>query len=290
MLVGNTVSHALRRWGLFGTVARFLLAQAETKRFRSERIGTYSKSDKKELLERFSRIHSHVECAHSPYQFILVAEHLLELKAEGAIVECGCYRGGGSAKLSVLAKMTGRKLFICDSFAGLPPNEAEDTGWGQRARNAGVPVWKEGLFSAELEEVRNNIAQYGEIDVCTFVPGFFKDSLKELHVAAACVFLDVDLISSARDCLKYLWPQTVTDGLWFTHEACYPNYIRAILDSDWWQSSLDESPPVIFGAGSGLSECATGLAYFTKAPESEEQPEYSLSEKGAVSTDSVIKR
>jgi hypothetical protein len=257
--------HALKRWGLFGSAARFMLAKSETNRFASGNTGTYSERDKKKLLDRFSQIQGGLDCAHSPYQFVLIAKHLLELEAQGPIVECGCYKGGGSAKLSILAKMTGRKLFICDSFAGLPANAAEDTGWGEREAGTGIPVWSEGLFTAQLEEVKNNVARFGESDVCTFVPGFFKDSLKDLHVSPACVFIDVDLISSARDCLKYLWPQTVPGGLWFTHEACYPNYIRAILDPEWWQDVLHQSPPVIFGAGSGLSDCATGLAYFTKA-------------------------
>jgi hypothetical protein len=115
-----------------------------------------------------------------------------------------------------------------------------------------------------LDEIKQNIQRFGYIDVCDFIPGFFAHSLPTINVNPACVYLDVDLISSARDCLKYLWPKTVKHGLWFTHEAFLPTYIVGILDPEWWQTTLNDTPPIIFGAGSGLSECDEGLAYFRK--------------------------
>ena len=256
--------YTLNRWGILGTVARFLLMKSETKKFITSGIGGLDRNQIKNLLNSFDRIHANIECAHAPYQFILVAKFILELNVQGPIIECGCYKGGSSTKLSILAKMTNRQLFICDSFAGLPspqtPEEARLEGHGD---NRGF-IFTEGDYSATLEEVKENIQKYGCIDVCKFVSGFYANSLPPLDLNPACVCLDVDLVSSARDCLKYLWPRTVKNGLWFTHEANLPAYISEILDPGWWQSTLNETPPIIFGAGSGLSECATGLAYFKR--------------------------
>ncbi len=260
----NMARYALGRYGLLGTMARFLLMRAEASRFVASGAGGLDKAHARRLLKAFNRIQAKVQCAHSPHQFVLIAKGILELDVPGAIVECGCYKGGSSAKLSILAKMTNRRLYVCDSFAGLPPPqssaEARLEGYGY---NPGY-VYAEGEYLASLEEARQNVASTGCLEVCTFVPGFFKDSLPGLDVQAACVVVDADLISSARDCLKYLWPRTVEGGLWFTHEAALPGYVEGILDPDWWQATLGEHPPVIFGAGSGLSECANSLAYFRK--------------------------
>src|SRR5687768_8201417 len=39
---------------------------------------------------------------------------------EGDVVECGTWKGGSAANLSLVCKIAGRKLKIFDSFEGLP--------------------------------------------------------------------------------------------------------------------------------------------------------------------------
>ena len=45
---------------------------------------------------------------------------------EGAIMECGTFKGGCAANLSIIAKITNRKLLIYDSFEGLPESVEGD--------------------------------------------------------------------------------------------------------------------------------------------------------------------
>ena len=78
------------------------------------------------------------------------------------------------------------------------------------------------------------------------------------------VFIDVDLVSSARACLRHFWPRLAPGGYWYTHEASFPRYVRGLLDPDWWHENLGADPPLIMGAGSGLSPLAASLAYFRK--------------------------
>jgi len=260
----DLLRYCLRRWGFAGTAARYLLMHAETKQFISSGCGGFDKSALRGLLADFNRIQKNVHCAHAPYQFVVMAKHFLELKTPGPIVECGCFKGGGSAKLSLLAKLMGRELIICDSFMGLP--QPEDSAEERLEGYGNSPSYQlsAGQYAGTLDEVKTNIGTYGCLDVCTFVQGYYQDSLKSLTIQPACVVLDVDLVSSARDCLKYLWPQTMAGGLWFTHEACYLNYLYGTFDERWWQEHLGQAPPVVFGAGCGLSECATAIAYFVK--------------------------
>src|SRR5690606_19018518 len=41
----------------------------------------------------------------------------------GVLVEAGCFKGGSTAKLSLLAELAGRELVVFDSFEGLPDND-----------------------------------------------------------------------------------------------------------------------------------------------------------------------
>ncbi len=260
----DTLRFALKRYGLLGTAGRYLLMKSECRRFERAGCTASERRERKRLLSAFDRIQRNVACAHSPHQFVIMARFILDLEPEGPIVECGCFRGGSTAKLSLLAERTGRRLYVCDSFSGLP--EAKDPADGLLMNLDEGPSYclRPGAYAATLDEVRHNVRRFGCIEVCEFVPGLFHETLPDLGVSPACVFTDVDYVSSARDCLRYLWPRLVPGGCWFTHEAMFHNYVSGIMDPKWWHDTLQECPPLMIGAGSGLSELARSLAYFQK--------------------------
>ena len=82
-----------------------------------------NESGRSEIVSRFERIDREVPIGSTPTDGLFLAEMMLNMEAEGVIVECGCYRGGSSAKLSIISKLLGRKLIIFDSFEGLPAVE-----------------------------------------------------------------------------------------------------------------------------------------------------------------------
>jgi hypothetical protein len=261
-----TASLAIQQYGFLGTVARYLLMRQDMRRFVQRGKTSTDQAFRRELLRRFHTIQNKIVCAHSPYQFVVLADCILSLNVPGPLVECGCFKGGGTAKLSWLAAHTGRRLYVCDSFAGLPePESAEElrlTAAGERPSYLLAP----GEFKGAMEEVQAHVRQYGCIDVCQFVPGFFDHSLAGLDIHPALVFIDVDYVSSARACLKQLWPRLVPGGYWFTHEASFPHYIHGMLDVNFWETQLGECPPVMIGAGTGLSLNASSIAFLQKKP------------------------
>jgi O-methyltransferase len=261
----GVVRLALRQYGVLGATARFLMLRDELSRFVTRGASSRARAERRHILGRFAAIHAHVACAHSPLQFAIIAEHLLGLDVQGDIVQCGSYKGGSTAKLSILAKLTNRKLYVCDSFAGLPRSEDGDRVYVSLGDQADY-VFAQGEYAGSLAEVRANVSRFGEIDVCTFVPGWFADTLPTLEVRPAFVFTDVDYVSSARNCLRWLWPRLAPAGLWFTHEAMFLTYIEGIMDPDWWMETLHTPPPVLVGGGAGLSAAAPSLAYFRKSP------------------------
>lgn len=254
---------ALRRFGVVGAAARFLLLQDEMRTFVRAGKTDADREQRRAILDRFADIHAKIICAHSPLQFAVIADHLLTLDVPGDIVECGVFKGGSAAKLSVLAKMTGRRLYICDSFEGLP-HTAEATQRFIAHDHSADYVFSPGEYAGTFEEVCDNIERHGEIDVCTFVKGWFSDTLPQLEVRPAMIFIDVDYIGSARDCLRALWPRLQPGGIWFTHEAMFLNYVEGLMDPEWWMTALREPPPVLIGGGSGVSAAAPSLAYFRK--------------------------
>ena len=49
----------------------------------------------------------------------------------GVVVECRTWKGGSVANLSLVCKITGRKLLIFDSFEGFPEVKVGDLAFGR---------------------------------------------------------------------------------------------------------------------------------------------------------------
>jgi O-methyltransferase len=181
-----------------------------------------------------------------------LAEAVLSLPVEtaGEVVECGAWKGASSAALSLVCRVAGRRLRVCDSFQGLP-----DEGGG---RHVGLHTrvyghYRAGMFAGSLEEVRDTIARFGAPEVCDFVPGFFAERLAgALGEPVAFAFLDVDLAGSTRDCLAAIWPRLVPDGLIYSDDAGDLEVVRVFFDEAWWQGTLGCAAPGFVGSGCGL--------------------------------------
>jgi len=216
------------------------------------------------LARQFAAIHQSVQCAHSHTEIMMMTDFLLGSPLKGAMVECGCYKGGSTAKLSIVAKTSGRRLFVFDSFQGLPEPTEQDRihHWFGDKREL---HYTKGEYAGSLGDVTKHVEQFGAIDVCEFVPGFFSDTLPHFgEPSLSFIFLDVDYISSARDCLRYLWPKLATGGRLYTHEACIEEFIYGITDCTWWHETLGHCPPLLIGAGYGCGPDASALGYMEK--------------------------
>ena len=179
-------------------------------------------------------------------QLLMIAEILRTPKAlPGDVVECGCYNGASSVNLSLACGLIQRKLFICDSFEGLP-EPGRDEQYDINADNQNYYVWEKGEFSAPLELVKRNVEKYGDLSACVFVKGFFNESLITIgtnHIIL--VFEDADLASSVADCLKHLWPKLQDGGRFFSHEPWSMHVVSLFYDKKWWAENF--KTPSFFG-------------------------------------------
>jgi len=124
---------------------------------------------------------------HTHAEMLSITNEILDMSPQvnGFIVEAGCFKGGSTTKLSILEKLTNRKRVVFDSFAGLP-----DPGDDRRD-------FYTGEYAATLDEVRDNVKQYGELNACEFRKGLFSNTMP-LFTEPIVAFIDVDLSSSVR--------------------------------------------------------------------------------------------
>ncbi len=162
---------------------------------------------------------------------------------EGDIIECGTWKGGCAANLSLVCKVVGRKLKIYDSFEGLPQGEPGD----REAKG-----YKKGDYCGTLDEVRANIKRYGAIECCEFVKGWFRDTLPKLNSPVLLAFLDVDLEASLDTCVRYIWPNLVDRGYIFIDEVVGVDYCALFYSEKFWDKYFKRTPPGLIGAGTGL--------------------------------------
>jgi O-methyltransferase len=199
------------------------------------------------LASRFAYNNVRMTAASSYRAHLVMAMKLLELPPEtkGAVVECGCFKGAMTVNLSVVCKIAGRKLIVYDSFEGLPPPTSFDF-WPSH-----VP-YMPGVFKGALHEVKSNVTRLGEIDVCDFRKGWFKDTLPHHQGDVVMAVVDVDYHSSLYDCVTMLWPHLVDRGYFFIDEYVFPDYCALFYSEKFWKTHFDQAPPGLIGAGSGV--------------------------------------
>lgn len=131
--------------------------------------------------------------ATSAEEMLCIANHLYVLASrglEGAFVELGCFKGFSSCCLSQACAWLGIDMHIFDSFAGLPPSPGQ--------------YYQEGDFRGTLDEVRDNLATFGHPAAVQFHQGFFSETVPEFTDRILCMWMDVDLVSSAHDAMGLL--------------------------------------------------------------------------------------
>ncbi len=217
------------------------------------------------LVARFHANTRAIESGTSPLVHLVLAREILSIPPEvkGDVVECGAWKGASAASLSLVCRITGRRLKVCDSFQGLP----DDGGQLHQGLHTQVyGYYERGMFAGTRAEVEANIRAHGALEACDFVEGFFDTSLKALTDPVAFAFLDVDLESSTRDCLRALWPLLVDDGALYCDDAGDLDVVRVYFDDPWWRETLGVPAPGLVGSGCGLplSPTYSSLGYTRK--------------------------
>lgn len=168
---------------------------------------------------------------------ILLALARESLRTSGDLVELGCYRGDTSLLLARMLKDTGaeKRLFIYDSFAGLPEKVAQDSS------SAGEAFQKGELFVTKREVVER--FKHAGLKLPVIRKGFFEElSDDDLPSEICFAFLDGDLYTSIKTSLALVGPRMAEGGVIVVHDynnVELPGVARAV--DEWLKSSAGKN-------------------------------------------------
>lgn len=137
---------------------------------------------------------------------------VLDENIAGDWIETGCWRGGSSIFMAGVLRIfdeSDRRVFVCDSFEGLPkpdenyPEDAQDKHhqWGD-------------ILGVTKEQVEENFRRYGLLSrQVHFIKGWFKDTLRFIDSEQfSLIRLDGDMYESTYTALDALYPKLSSGG------------------------------------------------------------------------------
>jgi O-methyltransferase len=141
---------------------------------------------------------------------------VLTKNVPGDLIETGVWRGGMTIFMRAVLmayQVTDRKVWVADSFAGLPASDLQHdkVAWQKGDK---VVSWQEGEMAVSLDTVKDNFARYGLLDdQVVFLKGFFSDTLPTAPIGQLSILrVDADLYSSTIDVLRNLYSRLSAGG------------------------------------------------------------------------------
>jgi len=154
-------------------------------------------------------------------------EQTLQQAVPGDFVECGVWNGGGCILMRGILRargVTNRKVWVVDSFCGLPAAGPHDEGLDlSRDRFPQLAI--------SVERVKAHFDLFGLLDgQVEFLPGWFSDTLPRAPIERIAVLrLDGDLYSSTMEALTNLYDKVSPGGFIIIDDyGALPQCARAV--------------------------------------------------------------
>jgi hypothetical protein len=184
-----------------------------------------------------------------------IVRHAEEKGLQGAIVECGVFKGG-SAAVMTMAGSPQRQIWLFDSFEGLPEPGEHDGAMaveyaGQRAGGALEPI---GQCVGPLDVVKELFFEKLRIDPArlNIRQGWFQDTLpvaKHEIGPIAVLRLDGDWYESTKVCLDHLYDLVVPGGYLLIDDYGYWEGCKRAVDEFLAARKLHVSLNVVDDSG-----------------------------------------
>ena len=198
------------------------------------------------VIAQFIRITNQIRAYHTQTELLTVADRILRLAGRPnlTVVEAGTGKGASTAKLSLICRAAGARLFVFDSFRGLPDNAEV-----HRHRDGRTIRFREGAFTGRLAQVRRTVATLGALEVCEFRKGWFDQTLPGFAEPVDVALLDVDLLQSTRTCVRWLYPNLRAGGSIFSQDGHLEAIVDLLQSDEFWNTELGVPRPQIAGLG-----------------------------------------
>ncbi|MBC1189930.1 macrocin O-methyltransferase [Microcystis aeruginosa CS-558/01A06] len=171
----------------------------------------------------------------------------LSLQANGSIVECGVFGGGGLMSwyhFSAISEPYNhtRKVIGFDTFEGFPSLHEKDikTGDSEHLKEGGFKTSDRIINELQsLVDIHDKNRPLGHIakvelvagDACQTIPQYVKNNP---HLLISLLYLDFDIYEPTKVAIEYLYPRVVKGGIIAFDElncAEFPGETTALLES-----------------------------------------------------------
>ena len=157
------------------------------------------------------------------YALWRAVEYVVKSNVPGDFVECGVFRGGSTglaARAMTHFGDTTRKLYLYDTFEGMPAPTGRDVDFAGRTPEQHLRTWGAAKMSdmanSPLDEVKANVARSGvAADRFVFVKGKVEETIPATMPAGAISILrlDTDWYESTKHELVHLFPRLSAGGV-----------------------------------------------------------------------------
>jgi hypothetical protein len=176
-----------------------------------ERLGVYNAAEREMGMDWPAQAHTMVGRKRL-HHLRRCVEIVLGESIPGDFIEAGVWRGGASIMMRAVLEAYGvrdRRVFLADSFRGLPPPDP-----ARYPRDAGLNLEGFPQLAVSVETVKENFRRYDLLDESVrFAEGLFSDTLAHVPSSSfAIVRLDGDLYESTIDSLDALYPRLSLGG------------------------------------------------------------------------------
>jgi O-methyltransferase len=188
-----------------------------------------------------------------------LVQRLGRLRIDGDIVECGVYRCGSAAVLGSAMLALGdeppRKLWLFDSFAGMPPASDRDGEFSHTL---------EGTYVGSEQETRGLLEQAG-VPPSRFeiVTGFYADTFPAVETPrTALLHVDCDFYEPVKLTLEKFYPRLSPGGFVVLNDYGIYKGARTATDEFFEVNGLDIQPVAIDPTASFFQkpgDCYSGL-------------------------------
>ena len=177
----------------------------------------------------------------------------------GHVIETGTWRGGASFMAAKTLELMGdalRRVYLCDSFKGIPPQDTYETSSSEpmplEIRGAYSDRWAHTmnlLNHNSAERVKRDAAAFGlDVGRLRFVEGFFNESIPRLLAAApdlrfAVVRLDGDTFRSTYETIELLYPRLSDGGFLIVDD--YMGWTTCRTAINMWREKHNVTEPII---------------------------------------------
>jgi O-methyltransferase len=159
-----------------------------------------------------------------------LVERVIADDIPGDLLEAGVWRGGACIYMRGILhahNVTDRKVWVCDSFAGLPQPDPDRYPADARDRHHTVAE-----LAVSLDTVKENFARYDLLDgQVEFLPGWFGNTLPTAPIAQLAILrLDGDMYQSTIETLEALYHRVSAGGYVIIDDYILDGCRKAIHD------------------------------------------------------------